>query len=269
MKNPIISSLFVAAFATTLSAQCSRWNPQTDFPPAQQLVEFLAQKDVLTRDPECAAVALELLGHEHAEDHISEIVQFLTFRRKFYWEGTGFIMRPVGEIEHYPAATALFEIGKPALPALLSVAAEGPNDSLKFRNAVNTIMDIHREHLPDGVRFLRRAALKETDTKRSSNLNAAVAMADSFCDKESRDACIAAAHESLEPGNDEGARKTTAPLTSIRTDQLEDSAGETNPGGTFSAHRSSSRSWDGCILIERICIGILLDPGAIATYGCL
>ena len=197
MKN-FKSVLFVAAFTATLSAQCSRWNPQTDFPPAQQLVEFLSQKDVLTSEPECAAVALELLGHEHAQEHISEIVKFLTFRRKFYWEGTGFNIRPVGEIDHYPAATALFEIGKPALPALLVVIAEGPPDSLKFRNAVNTIMLIHREEPPAAVRLLRRAVVRETDTMRSTNLNAAVAMADSFCSKETRDACIAAAHESLQ-----------------------------------------------------------------------
>jgi hypothetical protein len=144
MKN-LISLLFVAALTTTVSAQCSRWNPQTDWPPAAQLAEFLAEKDVVTREPGCVVVALELLGHEHAQDHISEIVKFLTFRRKFYWEGTGFNMQPVGEIEHYPAAMALFEIGKPALPALLSVVAEGPPDSLQFRNAVNTIMDIHRD----------------------------------------------------------------------------------------------------------------------------
>lgn len=221
MKN-LISVFFVAvAFTTTLSAQCSRWNPQTDSPPTQQLVEFLADKDVLTKDPDCAAVALQLLGHQHAQDHISEIVKFLTFRRKFYWEGTGFNMRPVAEIDHYPAATALFEIGKPALPMLLSVVAEGPPDSLKFRNAVNTIMLIHREQFPAGMRFLRRAAVRETDTMRSTNLNAAVAMADSFCDKESRDACIAAAHESLEQRNEDGARKTTGrgPLYSDITAQ--------------------------------------------------
>jgi hypothetical protein len=187
--------LFVLTFAATLSAECSRWNAQTDTPPAQELASFLEQKDVLATQTDCAIAALEILGHEHATAYIPQLVNFLTFRRKFYWEGTGFNMRPVTELDHYPAAMALFEIGKPALPALVAVASEEKPDSLKFTNAVNTIMSIYRDQASGGVRFLRQAALNQNNQERRANLDAAVAFAETLCAKdlhETKDICVAA-----------------------------------------------------------------------------
>jgi len=187
--------LFILTFAATLSAECARWSSQTDTPPAQELAAFLEQKDVLASQPDCAIAALEILGHEHATSYIPKIVNFLTFRRKFYWEGTGFNIRPVTELGHYPAAMALFEIGKPALPALLTVATEEKPDSLKFSNAVNTIMSIYRDQMSAGVRFLRQAALKQEDYQHRANLDAAVVLAESLCAKdihETQNSCIAA-----------------------------------------------------------------------------
>jgi hypothetical protein len=194
--------LFMLIFAATLSAECSRWSPQTDTPPAQELAAFLEQKDVLASQTDCAIAALEILGHEHATGYIPQIVNFLTFRRKFYWEGTRFNMRPVTELDHYPAAMALFEMGKPALPALLAVATEEKPDSLKFNNAVSTIMLIHRDRSSGGVHFLRQAALNQNDQERRSSLDAAVALAETLCAKdihETKDSCAAIGSEPLDP----------------------------------------------------------------------
>lgn len=189
---------FILAFAANLSAECARWNSQIDAPPAQELVAFLEQKDVLTHQPDCTVAALEILGNQQAVDYIPQIVNFLGFRRKFYWEGTGFNIRPVTELGHYPAAMALFEIGKPALPALLAVAAQEKHDSLRFNNAVNTIMLIHRDHASCGVRFLRQAALQQDNYERRANLDAAVALAATLCSKDfhqTEESCSAAASE--------------------------------------------------------------------------
>jgi hypothetical protein len=190
--------LFVLTFAATLSAECSRWNAQTDTPPAQELAAFLEQKDVLASQPDCAIAALEILGHEHATKYIPQIVNFLAFKRKFYWEGTGFNIRPVTELDHYPAAMALFEMGKPALPALLGVATQEKPDSVKFNNAVSTIMLIHRDQSSGGVHFLRQAALSQNDQARRASLDAAVALAETLCDKNNREACAAAGSEPLD-----------------------------------------------------------------------
>jgi hypothetical protein len=199
--------LLLLTFAATLSAECSRWNSQTDTPPAQELAAFLEQKDVLASQPDCAIAALEILGHEHATSYIPQIVNFLTFRRKFYWEGTGFNIRPVTELGHYPAAMALFEIGKPALPALLGVATEEKPDSLKFSNAVNTIMSIYRDQMSAGVRFLRQAALNQNDQVRRANLDAAVALAQTLCDKNNREVCAAAGSEPLDSPKSQASEK--------------------------------------------------------------
>ena len=205
--------LFILAFKATLPAECARWNSQAGYPPAQELAAFLEQKDVLVNQTDCAIAALEILGHEHAVAYIPQLVNLLTFRRTFSWEGTRFKMRPVTELGHYPAAGALFEIGKPALPALLTVAAEEKPDSLKFNNAVSTIMLIHRDQSSQGVHFLRQAALKQVNQEHRSNLDAAVELAQTLCTKdtrESKDTCAAPANEPLDPPKSEPIKNTQA-----------------------------------------------------------
>src|SRR6185437_10440994 len=90
----------------------------------QELAAFLQQNETVANDDPCVIAALDILGQERATAYIPELIKFLEFRRKFYWEGTSFKMQPVTEIDHYPAAMALFQMGKPALPALLAVIAQ-------------------------------------------------------------------------------------------------------------------------------------------------
>ncbi|HWH58334.1 MAG TPA: hypothetical protein VN682_11925 [Terriglobales bacterium] len=142
---------------------------------------------------------MDILGQERATAYIPELIKFLEFRRKFYWEGTSFKMQPVTEIDHYPAAMALFQMGKPALPALLAVIAQEKPDSLRFKNAVNTVMLIHREDFPAGVRFLRHAALSQEKPENHQNLDDAVELAQTFCSKSTRAQCAAAARENTSP----------------------------------------------------------------------
>jgi hypothetical protein len=106
-------AVFILIIAATLSAECARWNSQTDTPPAQELATFLEQKDVLANQPDCAIAALEILGHEHATSYIPQIVNFLTFKRKFYWEGTAFKVRPVTELGHYRLLWLCLKLASP------------------------------------------------------------------------------------------------------------------------------------------------------------
>jgi hypothetical protein len=119
-------------------------------------------------------------------------------------------MRPVTELDHYPAAMALFEMGKPALPVLLAVATEEKPDSVKFNNAVSTIMLIHRDQSPGGVRFLRQAALKQENYERRASLGAAVVLAESLCANdihETKDSCMEAGSEPLDPPKNQTSKK--------------------------------------------------------------
>jgi hypothetical protein len=192
-------AIFVVTLSVGLFGQCARWNPQTDNPPAQELATFLQQNESAVNDDPCVIAALDMLGQERATAYIPELIKFLEFRRKFYWEGTGFNMHPVTEIDHYPAAMALFQIGKPALPALRTVILQEKPDSLKFKNAVNTVMLIHREDFPAGVRFLRRSALSQEKPENRQNLDDAVELAQTFCTKSTRAQCAAAARENTSP----------------------------------------------------------------------
>ena len=91
----------------------------------------------------------------------------ITLRQKFEWEkeidGKIAYSSPphlIGVTEYYPAAGALFEIGKPSVPALLRLIANTPKESIESKNAHTTIMIIYRDDPAEGVSVFRKALAK-------------------------------------------------------------------------------------------------------------
>jgi hypothetical protein len=63
----------------------------------------------------------------------------------------------------YPAGTALFQIGKPAIPQLVAAIAEEATSDLVRNNVADAVSTIYRDDLPEGVAVLVRAARAQTD----------------------------------------------------------------------------------------------------------
>jgi hypothetical protein len=183
--------VFASQSMLATAQKCDRFVNSRD----SELQRFLQQR-TSDQDPWCTVVALRTLGHHQVTGAISTLVDYLDFEAPMSEaEKNGIFIQP-REPGKYPAETALFEIGKPALPALLDVIRSNTDStSLKRANAIDAIMLIFREDNPSGVKLIRQAAESESDAKAAQSLHRAATEAVRGCVPEVKADCIAAAGE--------------------------------------------------------------------------
>ncbi len=152
--------------------------PNTGDEPSAPTVEdprrVLRDPDLLRRDPDRVVKAMQQLGERRAVEAIPELTTLLGFRYWYDWEkerpirygGRHYIF--IGS--RYPATSALFQIGKPALPALLKVVETHHFDAIESRNARYTIRVIFRDEPPQADMFFKEAAAKASTDEAKQRL---------------------------------------------------------------------------------------------------
>lgn len=138
-----------------------------DSDEVQKLIQILDVENKET-SPQLIVEAIQKLGSIRDERAISKLVKYLDYEKKFepkqnqdpdlkidtaevtHWSYTPMTRR-------YPAIEALFQIGKPTLPALVNVIKEENSESLKSQNALYIIQQIFIEDLLEGVKYLEDA----------------------------------------------------------------------------------------------------------------
>lgn len=134
----------------------------------QKLIEILKNGEIKEKSSQLIIEAIQKLGNIKARNAIPELIEYLDFERKFEstqkqdpnlkidpLEVTHWQDRPLSG--RYPAISALFQIGKPALPSLVKVIKENDVDSVKSKNALEVIQLIFRDDLSEGVKYLENA----------------------------------------------------------------------------------------------------------------
>jgi len=140
-----------------------------DTKDAQMLRDFLRQQQKL-RQSLCLPSVIKRLGQIHDLDAIPLLVIYLDYMdpKTAPLPNGGATVRP-----SYPAVTAIFLIGKPAVIQLLSAIQTGA--SAKFRkNAVRAYADIFRDDLSSGIRGLKTAELLAKSDDERHRLNEAL-----------------------------------------------------------------------------------------------
>jgi hypothetical protein len=140
-----------------------------------KLLAVLRDAEVRKMHPEQVVSAIQRLGEMRAVEAIDDLVGLLTFARRFEWERDDAIIeiQPITPGNRYPASEALFEIGRPALPALVKVIELNKLDSLPGQNALFAIRNIFRENLSEGVKYLKSAAEASATPDSAQNLSRA------------------------------------------------------------------------------------------------
>jgi hypothetical protein len=140
--------------------------PNKEVRDVQTLLTVIRDEHLRENDPERVTKAIETLGELRAAEASEDLAHLLTFKGKF--EG-GKNQTSPGVLTHltppgglYPATTALFQIGKPALPALVRVIEEHEKNSLASVNATDTIVLIFRDRPGGAIEYLKEAASKST-----------------------------------------------------------------------------------------------------------
>jgi hypothetical protein len=159
---PVLIALFATGISKVGAGSMSRVTPQESREDEiVRLISDLRDTRVRQDDPERLIKAIERLGDLKATAAIDDLIQLIGFRRTFSWErNDGFVVerQPITPGNRYPAVSALFQIGKPALPALVQVIEGSESNSIESTNATYAVQSIFRENLPEGVKYLRHAA---------------------------------------------------------------------------------------------------------------
>lgn len=128
----------------------------------KNLIAILRDDQAGQRDPVRVEKTIRQLGEMRSVAATEDLVRLLTFRSVLEMENPDPRVNESGRLvsflSHYPAAIALFDIGKPALPALARVVETNEGASLETKIAVHTIMNIFREEPLNGPHYLRRLA---------------------------------------------------------------------------------------------------------------
>jgi HEAT repeat protein len=133
-----------------------------------QLIAIIRNSQLRIEDPKKVVEAINKLGEMKAASAVDDLAQLLSFRLVSLGERlTG--MRTEAD-SRFPAVTALYLIGKPALPALVKVIENFDEQDLMSRNALNTMLSIFREKLSEGVEYVNQAASRSSSALGSQRL---------------------------------------------------------------------------------------------------
>src|SRR5262249_47460481 len=126
-------------------------------------------------DPDRLVRAIERLGELQAVAVAHDLAQLLTFRQTFYWEKNPKISEGnyTSPLSRYPAAGALFMIGKASLPALIKVIEMEKSGSFASENALYTIGQLFRDAPPEGVEYLTEAAAAASSPQAANRISKA------------------------------------------------------------------------------------------------
>ena len=172
----MLSLLTIPTAVGLCGAQSPASNPKEE---VAKLLAVLRDPDLRRSHPEQVVAAIDRLGEMHASEAVEDLVKLLTFAQKFDWESPD--QKAIVEIHlihpgnRYPATSALFQIGQPALPALLKVIENDSVSSLNWQNALFTIRNIFRDNASEGVKYLSHAAQTSADKASAERLTEAAA----------------------------------------------------------------------------------------------
>lgn len=192
LRNPLcphalgIALICLLALGDSATAQ----NPCPDIASSQtkDLITFL-ERDRHTADPACTKKIITQLGDAQEIGAIAVLISLLEFRRPdTEAEKQHFLSME----DRYPAVESLFQIGAPALPALVSTVANYKTSDLTRQNALRALEEIHREDPTKAILLLRKAANEAKTGAEAVRLEAAAKDVMKYCGKRWHDRCQAA-----------------------------------------------------------------------------
>jgi hypothetical protein len=179
----MVSLLLSAGFAG--ATDCPK---QVESNPAD-LVQYLETQG-RTADPECVTKAIGRLGEFRSPAGVPVLIDLLDFRRP---DSDAERMRLFDMHDRFPAVSALFAVGAPAIPALIAKLQTGRASQTERTNGIRAIMSMQRNSPPDGVKILKKAAANAKDPEQSTQLDLAARDAAALCSEKWRSQCEDAA----------------------------------------------------------------------------
>jgi hypothetical protein len=169
-----ISVLALVLVPSSPGMSDGRWQAGEANDDEKSLIAILRDDQARQRDPVRVEKAIRRLGEMRSVAATEDLIGLLTFGSVLEMENPDPRVNESGRLisflGHYPAAIALFDIGKPALSALVRVVETNETTALETKIAIHTIMNIFREEPPNGPRYLRRVARRSPSQEAAGRL---------------------------------------------------------------------------------------------------
>jgi hypothetical protein len=165
--------LFLALIAQILTAKLEGYGQVTQGESKDeeiaQLIAIIRNSQLRIEAPEKVVEAIHKLGEMKAASAVDDLAQLLSFRLVSEGERlTGIITEAD---KRFPAVSALYLIGKPALPALVKVIENFDEQDWMSRNARYLMVAIFNGKLSEGVEYVNQAASKSSSALGSQRLS--------------------------------------------------------------------------------------------------
>jgi len=143
---------------------------------------------------ECFTEAIYKLGNKEPQgnQYADVLVKLLDYRRP---PTEAERMHIASTRDWFPATSALFSIGNPALPVLIAHLEGGGLSKTARENAIRTFVSINRDDPPRAISVLKAAARRAESQFEAMNLEAAARDAVERCGKSWKDKCQAVLDE--------------------------------------------------------------------------
>lgn len=192
-KSTIFLLIFVIG-ATSIGGLAATECPDLESADSDPLISYLAAVAPNQDNSRCVTFVIKHLDSARYEPAIPVLVRLLDFHRPpNEAEKAGVALHPPTIDEFYPAANALEEIGKAALPALLEAIKSSETSTIARRNAVSVWMVIYKYEPSKGIAKLQRESVAAADSTVNDNWTWALAEATRLCNPSQKARCNAAA----------------------------------------------------------------------------
>jgi len=183
------AALFLAGvspvFADSTCANLENKNPQSK-------LEFL-QSQTARLDSRCVLYALDQLRAARYAPAIATLIRYLDYILPDEPARLGPAGEPITvrglKWTLFPAANALAEIGRPAIPQLVDVIANADTSDLIRKNAAETVLAIYSHDMPEGIAVIVRASRASGDPMAALRLMDQARRLASTCGLSNRNEC--------------------------------------------------------------------------------
>jgi hypothetical protein len=197
MQTFLLLCAFVGVLTRgSVAYECSAFQNSS----SSDLIAFLENSGgkITDSNAECVVFSIQKLGKLKEEKAARVLTRYLDQKRPLTADEkeSERLHMSMSLKEFYPAVSALFEIGKPAVPALLSTIANDTTSVDARNNAVRAEMLIYRDTPVDGIRALKGAAGNASSPADAERINGAIQSALKWCGRHRQAECRAAAKDS-------------------------------------------------------------------------
>jgi hypothetical protein len=195
MRNSRQLYFFLLLIMLIAQSDCAQQCVELREADSASLIAFLSKdKEIAVGSrPGCVTYALSRLGDEKSAESSAVVSNYLDFRRPMTADEKEMdrLHISMSAREFYPAVLTLFQIGKPALPALIEKIGEADASKDVFDNAIRALMFIFRQEPSEGIRFLKKSADESHDPKVVAQIKRAIEPALKWCGTSRKEQCQA------------------------------------------------------------------------------